>query len=71
MKEEKIICDRCNNYEVSPGGCLSKCHEAKNEPFSTMTLEYFHNRESGEKKTCKCFSPLSKEAGSSLAKDKQ
>ena len=63
-----MICDNCNNYEVSAGGCISKCHEAKKEPFSTMTVDYFLKRESGEKNICKCFSPLPKEAGVSSGK---
>ena len=58
---EKIICDRCNNYEVSAGGCVTKCHAVKIEPFSTMTQFYFSERESGEKKTCKNFDRLPKQ----------
>ena len=57
----KIICDKCNNYEVSAGGCLTKCHEVRIEPFSRMLPEYFSVRERGEKKTCKSFVKLPSE----------
>jgi hypothetical protein len=55
---EKIICDQCNNYEVSPCGCRTKCHAVKKEPFSRMLPYYFEEREAGMKKHCKCFEPI-------------
>jgi hypothetical protein len=51
------ICDKCNNYEVSPGKCTTKCWE---NLFNSvyLTKDYFHQRESGEKKSCKTLKPL-------------
>jgi len=53
----KTICDKYNNYGVSPSGCTSKCWE---NLFNSvyLTKDYFHQRESGEKKSCKVFKSL-------------
>ena len=59
---EKIICDRCNNYEVSNGGFVTKCHAVRIEPFSRMSPKSFYLRESGEKTTCKSFVKLPSES---------
>ena len=60
---EKIICDKCNNYEVHPSGCWERCNECSSAPFSYMTKQYAEERMNGNKKNCKCFKKLGKLKG--------
>ena len=50
MKQDKIVCDNCENYYISPGGCTSKCN-AERDNF--WELSYIDERLNGEKSYCK------------------
>lgn len=53
MKDDAIICDKCDNYIEHPSGLQSFCAAVRRDP--TMDVEYFYARLYGEKNTCKCF----------------
>jgi len=53
----KTICDNCDNYSVSPGGCSESCWEYKDNPFY-LTRGYFEDRSEGNKKSCKAFKKI-------------
>ena len=50
-------CDKCNKYEVSSGGCITKCYAVH---FNELTMDYFEKRESGNTDSCKCFEKIVK-----------
>ena len=54
---DKVICDNCSNYKVSPGGCVESCSENLSCPFY-LTEGYFEERQNGDKSNCKAFKPL-------------
>lgn len=52
----KIICDKCENYRVSPGGCVEKCDAVRRSP---RWSEFdFGERLSGEKINCREFKKI-------------
>jgi len=51
----KRICDRCNNYQVSPGGCVETCFAKYDGVVQKMTDSYINKRFMGEKNFCKGF----------------
>ncbi len=56
----KRICDRCNNYQVSPGGCTETCF-AKFEGskfIQWMDDYYITERFTGVKNFCKGFKSI-------------
>lgn len=53
----KTVCDRCDNYNVSPAGCSDSCNECKSNPYY-LTRGYFEDRRDGIKKSCKGFKVL-------------
>jgi hypothetical protein len=59
-KDDKTICDRCDNYHCHPSGLTERCTMVKNEPFSRFTDWYAEPRMAGESKSCKGFRRLSK-----------
>ena len=52
-KEDRRVCDRCEYFEVSPGGCVETCHALRIDP--SMYRTYADDRISGDKQTCKAF----------------
>lgn len=60
MKDEKRICDMCNNFECSPCGSREICHAKKEGSNVIKWLDYFYaeQRMSGEKMTCKGFKKI-------------
>ena len=50
------ICDRCQNYYVSPGGCAEGCNAELNYQFPDKA--YREARMSGDKMSCKDFEKL-------------
>lgn len=58
--EDKIICDRCNNFEVTMDNMNQICHAKKDGsqiiPF--ITDYYIEKRMSEIKKKCKCFKKI-------------
>lgn len=55
MKEDKRICDNCDNFQVSPGGCTENCAAYR---IARLTLGYIEDRINGEKTTCKEFKKI-------------
>ncbi len=53
--EEKRICDKCDNFNVSPGGCTESCAIAR---IANLTIGYIEDRINGEKQSCKEFKKL-------------
>lgn len=53
----KIICDSCNNYEVTMDCTKEICHAKKDgsQVIAKITGDYIAQRFNGNKKTCKCF----------------
>jgi len=58
--KDTTICDRCDNYEVSPGGCVETCHAQKEGSRVVIWLDdhYRDERFSGGKSHCKGFKKL-------------
>ena len=56
-KEERTICDKCANYEVSPGGCCEKCWAKLlgSQVIASIDDDYIALRMGGMKNNCKCF----------------
>ena len=56
----RTICDKCDNYEVSPCGTKELCHAklqgSRVSPW--MMDEYITERMKGEKNNCKAFKKL-------------
>ena len=55
--DDKIKCDTCANYTVSPGGCTEWCAINLREPYR-LRQWYFEQRRDGIVKHCKEFSRL-------------
>jgi hypothetical protein len=60
---DRVICDRCNNYEIHPSGVSEQCHEMREN--SNVILNhidpcYIKLRLNGSKNFCKRFKPLPK-----------
>ena len=59
-KDERIICDKCDKYTVSPCGssesCVARYEGSRVIPY--MTEWYINERMSGEKNTCKAFKKI-------------
>ena len=60
MAREKRICDRCNEFEVTPCGMTEICHAQKDgsQVIPKMTKDYIEDRISGEKQNCKSFKKI-------------
>jgi hypothetical protein len=56
----KIICDRCNNYEVSASGTTEICHAKRDNSkhIQEISDHYINLRQIGEKTHCKKFRKL-------------
>ena len=54
---EKRICDKCNNFEVTPCGMSEICHAQKDgsRVIPDMPTDYVNERMYGDKMTCKRF----------------
>jgi hypothetical protein len=60
MNQDSIVCDKCSNYSVSPGGCTESCAINLSEPFILRDY-YFEERRDEIKSFCKEFKRLQKE----------
>lgn len=56
VKEPKRICDNCQHFYCSPGGCIEKCTALRIDP--TLTPYYVEERVNYEKQNCKSFQRL-------------
>jgi len=56
-KEFKRICDKCDNFEVSPCSTREICHAKKqgSNVIFWITDDYISERMEGEKNSCKGF----------------
>lgn len=63
LKEEEIICDRCENYYTTPSGCGSSCFRVRRDGLFVFTPAYFEEREKGEKLSCKGFEKIVDQKG--------
>lgn len=56
------ICDRCNNFEVSPGGSVEICHARRlgSIVIPHMPKDYIEARINGDKQHCKEFKKIQK-----------
>ena len=56
------ICDRCDHYSVSPGGCTEICNAQRigSKHIIWMDDLYVQERMNGNKKHCKAFKKLTK-----------
>ena len=56
----KIICDNCNNYEISMDNTREICHAKKNgsQVIPKITNDYISERMNGEKINCKCYEKI-------------
>ena len=59
-KEVKPICHNCENYEVSPGGCVETCHAIRRESWIRLTglKNYTVERMNANKMNCKMFQKI-------------
>ena len=62
LKEDEVICDRCEYYEMSAGGCNETCHAYRfgSEHVKWMDAKYIHDRMFGDKTSCKGFKYIKK-----------
>lgn len=60
MNEDQIICDKCDNFEVSMDNTYQVCHAKKegSQLIRNMPDYYVEERFEGIKKTCKCFKKI-------------
>jgi hypothetical protein len=56
-KEEKRICDNCENFHVSPGGSSESCYINRRGSLviPMLSADYIDERINGNQKTCKEF----------------
>jgi len=59
-KEVKVICDKCNNFEVSMCGTYEICHAKKEGSKFIKWIDdlYANERMNGNKQTCKGFKKI-------------
>lgn len=61
---DKTICDRCNNYEVTPSGVTEICHQFRQvngiSPIIHFDKYYIEKRFNGEVNNCKQFKTIRK-----------
>ena len=57
MKDDKIICDNCENYEQGPSGVSETCHanKAGSQVIPWLDAAYIENRFHGNAPYCKGF----------------
>jgi len=60
MKDDKILCDNCENYEVHPSGVSQICHAQKQGSvvIAWLTDYYRDRRFDGIAESCKGFYPI-------------
>jgi len=58
MKEDEIICDKCDHYYTTPSGCGESCFKVRQDGMMFFTKGYFEDRLSGNKLTCKGFKKI-------------
>lgn len=52
-KEPVRKCEKCEEFEISPGGCVETCHAVRTDP--TMDLYYAEERMNTNQSYCKAF----------------
>ena len=58
-KEPKRVCDKCENFEISPGGCVETCHAVRTESNAAYNFQpYAEERMNGNKTQCKAYRKL-------------
>ena len=57
---DKIICDKCRNFEVTPDNTREICHAMKDGSavIQWITKDYADERMDGNKNSCKGFKKL-------------
>lgn len=59
-KEPTRICDRCEHFEISPGGCVETCHEVRLRGTAAYNHQpYADERINGNIQNCKDFMKVS------------
>jgi hypothetical protein len=57
-KEDKRICDKCNNFYVHPSGCTEYCQNKRNDSMGISNKLYYEERINGNIQNCKFFEKL-------------